>query len=60
MVKDAIVVHPRRADWSHEVSSVLNVGLLRVGALNMVSTGSGPLSLQTPAMCDLILSDKVR
>ena len=28
MVKDASVVHPRRADWSQVLSSVLNIGVL--------------------------------
>jgi hypothetical protein len=45
MVKDASVVHPRRAEWSQVLSIVLNM---------LVSSGTGPLSLQTPAAGDLI------
>ena len=52
MVKDASVVHPRWADWSQVLSSVLNIGVL-----NMCPP-EGPLFLQTPAVCDLILSDE--
>lgn len=43
-VKDASVVHRRRADWSQVLSS----------ALNIVSSGTGPLPIQTPAGSDLI------
>ena len=46
IVKLASVVHPRRrADWSHVLSSVLNI---------LVSSGTGPLPVQTPAGSDLI------
>jgi len=46
IVKLARVVHPRRrADWSHVLSSVLNI---------LVSSRTGPLPVQTPAGSDLI------
>jgi hypothetical protein len=45
MASDASVVHPLRADWSHVLSSVLNIS----------SSGTGPLlPLQTPLARDLI------
>src|ERR1700722_10502777 len=45
MLNDASVVHPRRADLSQVPSSVLNI---------LYSSGTGPLSIQTPAHEDLI------
>lgn len=48
MAKDAIVARPLRADWSQLLSSVRN--------MLCVSSGAGPLSLQTPAAGDWIPS----
>ena len=50
MVKDARVAHPRRAEWSQVVSSVLNIEVV-----SMVSSLTSLLLIQTPAAGDLIL-----
>lgn len=63
MVKDASVAHPRWAEWSQVLSSVLNIEVLSVDVLSvdvlcMVSSSTSLLSVQTPAADDLILSNE--